>query len=55
MRAVVEVSNFCRGNRHCCGAHRDNAALDRYRVGLVEPLERHASPQAGAAVAGEGK
>jgi biotin synthase len=34
VRAVVEVSNFCRENCHYCGMRRDNATLDRYRVGL---------------------
>lgn len=34
VRAVVEVSNFCRENCHYCGMRRDNATLDRYRIGL---------------------
>jgi biotin synthase len=34
VRAVVEVSNFCRENCHYCGMRRDNAALERYRIGL---------------------
>lgn len=34
VRAVVEVSNFCRENCHYCGMRRDNTALERFRVGL---------------------
>jgi biotin synthase len=32
VRAVVEVSNFCRENCHYCGMRRDNRALDRFRA-----------------------
>jgi len=32
VRAVVEVSNFCRENCHYCGMRRDNRALARYRA-----------------------
>jgi biotin synthase len=32
VRAVVEVSNFCRENCHYCGMRRDNRSLDRYRA-----------------------
>jgi len=31
VRAVVEVSNFCRENCHYCGMRRDNRALTRFR------------------------
>lgn len=34
VRAVVEVSNFCRENCHYCGMRRDNVDLDRYRARL---------------------
>src|SRR5580700_7493659 len=32
VRAVVEVSNFCRENCAYCGMRRDNRALPRYRA-----------------------
>jgi biotin synthase len=32
VRAVVEVSNFCRENCHYCGMRRDNRALARFRA-----------------------
>ncbi len=32
VRAVVEVSNYCRENCHYCGMRRDNRTLDRYRA-----------------------
>jgi biotin synthase len=32
VRAVVELSNFCRENCHYCGMRRSNRALDRYRA-----------------------
>ena len=32
VRAVVEVSNFCRQNCHYCGMRRDNRALSRFRA-----------------------
>ncbi|HAB18841.1 MAG TPA: radical SAM protein [Verrucomicrobiota bacterium] len=32
VRAVVEVSNYCRENCQYCGMRRDNRALDRYRA-----------------------
>jgi biotin synthase len=32
VRAVVEVSNFCRENCHYCGMRRDNRPLARYRA-----------------------
>ena len=32
VRAVVEVSNFCRENCAYCGMRRDNRALDRFRA-----------------------
>lgn len=34
VRAVVEVSNFCRENCHYCGMRRDNRTLDRFRARL---------------------
>ena len=34
VRAVVEVSNFCRENCQYCGMRRDNRSLDRYRASL---------------------
>lgn len=34
VRAVVEVSNFCRQNCTYCGMRRDNKPLDRYRASL---------------------
>jgi len=36
VRAVVEVSNFCRENCHYCGMRRDNRALARARAGHEE-------------------
>ncbi len=32
VRAVVELSNFCRENCHYCGMRRSNRSLDRYRA-----------------------
>ena len=32
VRAVVEISNFCRENCEYCGMRRDNKALSRYRA-----------------------
>ena len=32
LRAVVEVSNYCRENCHYCGMRRDNKSLHRYRA-----------------------
>ena len=32
VRAVVEISNFCRENCHYCGMRRDNTSLHRYRA-----------------------
>src|ERR1700761_8899757 len=37
VRAVVEISNFCRENCHYCGMRRDNTALRRFR-GQAEQL-----------------
>jgi biotin synthase len=34
VRAVVELSNFCRENCHYCGMRRSNRGLDRYRANL---------------------
>ncbi len=36
IRAVVEVSNYCRENCHYCGMRRDNRALDRFRLSSEE-------------------
>src|SRR3954466_11707461 len=33
VRAVVEVSNFCRENCAYCGMRRDNRSLERFRAG----------------------
>jgi biotin synthase len=44
VRAVVEVSNFCRENCHYCGMRRDNRKLARYRASadqLAELLIHH--------------
>ncbi len=44
VRAVVEVSNYCRENCHYCGMRRDNRALSRYRARhdqLAELLVHH--------------
>ena len=44
VRAVVEVSNFCRENCAYCGMRRDNRALHRYRAKheqLAELLIQH--------------
>lgn len=44
VRAVVEVSNFCRENCHYCGMRRDNRSLDRFRARhdeLAELLIHH--------------
>src|ERR1700728_1171221 len=32
VRAVVEISNFCRENCHYCGMRRDNRNLARFRA-----------------------
>src|SRR5690242_5989759 len=32
VRAVVEVSNYCRQNCSYCGMRRENKSLDRYRA-----------------------
>jgi biotin synthase len=39
LRAVVEVSNFCRENCHYCGMRRDNKGLRRFRAGHDELAE----------------
>jgi biotin synthase len=39
VRAVVELSNFCRENCHYCGMRRGNRALDRYRAKFDELAE----------------
>jgi biotin synthase len=39
VRAVVEVSNFCRENCAYCGMRRDNRALSRYRASLEHLAE----------------
>lgn len=47
VRAVVEVSNFCRENCAYCGMRRDNRALHRYRARheqLAELLLEHRPP-----------
>lgn len=47
VRAVVEVSNYCRENCHYCGMRRDNRQLDRYRSrleDLTELLLHHRPP-----------
>lgn len=36
VRAVVEISNFCRENCHYCGMRRDNRGLRRYRFRVDE-------------------
>src|SRR5207249_3386686 len=44
VRAVVEVSNFCRENCTYCGMRRDNKSLERYRARheqLAELLLHH--------------
>jgi len=44
LRAVVEVSNYCRENCHYCGMRRDNRALHRFRAQrdqLAEILIHH--------------
>jgi biotin synthase len=47
VRAVVEISNFCRENCHYCGMRRDNASLARYRSRFEElaDLLIHHRPQ----------
>src|SRR5438477_9947830 len=32
VRAVVEISNYCRENCHYCGMRRDNRSLARFRA-----------------------
>jgi biotin synthase len=47
VRAVVEVSNFCRENCTYCGMRRDNHGLTRYRIQsaqLAELLVHHRPP-----------
>jgi len=47
VRAVVEVSNFCRENCHYCGMRRDNRALARFRATpdqLAEWIISHCPP-----------
>jgi biotin synthase len=39
VRAVLEVSNFCRENCHYCGMRRDNRELERARLGHDELAE----------------
>ncbi|HEX4119807.1 MAG TPA: radical SAM protein [Verrucomicrobiae bacterium] len=39
VRAVVEISNFCRENCHYCGMRRDNRSLARYRARFEELAE----------------
>ncbi len=39
VRAVVEVSNFCRENCHYCGMRRDNRSLARFRARYDELAE----------------
>jgi biotin synthase len=39
VRAVVEISNFCRENCQYCGMRRDNDALERYRARYEELAE----------------
>ncbi len=39
VRAVVEVSNYCRENCHYCGMRRENRSLDRYRARFEELAE----------------
>ena len=39
VRAVVEVSNFCRQNCVYCGMRRDNRALERFRAGPEQIAE----------------
>jgi biotin synthase len=39
VRAVVEVSNFCRENCSYCGMRRDNRGLSRYRANYEELAE----------------
>src|ERR1700679_3414058 len=44
VRAVVEVSNFCRENSSFCGMPRDNRSLHRFRARheqIAEMLLRH--------------
>jgi biotin synthase len=47
VRAVVEISNFCRENCQYCGMRRDNRDLHRYRVSadqLAELILEHRPP-----------
>ena len=39
VRAVVEISNFCRENCHYCGMRRDNESLARSRIQFEELAE----------------
>lgn len=40
VRAVVEISNFCRENCGYCGMRRDNRSLDRFRLDPEEIFEK---------------
>src|SRR5687768_15939280 len=47
VRAVVEVSNFCRQNCSYCGMRRDNRELERFRADheqLAEMILEHRPP-----------
>src|SRR4051812_7176747 len=47
VRAVVEISNYCRENCAYCGMRRSNRALNRYRAepeALAELLIEHRPP-----------
>ncbi|MBM3835150.1 MAG: radical SAM protein [Verrucomicrobia bacterium] len=46
VRAVVEVSNYCRENCRYCGMRRDNRRLDRFRarLDLLQELLLHHRP-----------
>jgi biotin synthase len=47
VRAVVEISNFCRENCQYCGMRRDNRDLERYRLSedaLLEMLLENVPP-----------
>jgi biotin synthase len=48
VRAVVEVSNYCRENCHYCGMRRDNRTLSRARADVEELAETlvHHRPEA---------
>lgn len=40
VRAVVEISNFCRENCGYCGMRRDNRSLDRFRLDPEEVFQQ---------------